>query len=290
MEARKIGYRLLFLILTILIIPIIPIAVIFLGISTPEYVIYGTLNVDVSQGISSWAIYTSFLKKILLFDFGTSTASGQPVVKEVFQALTESAQLIFPALAFGYGTGTIFGIMLSRFPSIKKIWKKVSFVFFIPTIVFSYVSLYFFDSIGIDMLSWIRYVFAGLILSIYPIYVVSHSFEKTVKEIARSDFFSFYLSCGFNVEQIWKKFCYRFIIIDYLAFFENLLIFMFGFIFFVETPFGIHGIGYRFVFAVQRFDYPVIIGFCVISIILLSVVGLIAEYIKKTLDPRVSHV
>ena len=37
---------------------------------------------------------------------------------------------------------------------------------------------------------------------------------------------------------------------------------------------------------IQRFDYPVIIGFCVFGIILLSLVGLIVEAIKLRIDPR----
>ena len=96
----------------------------------------------------------------------------------------------------------------------------------------------------------------------------------------------FHKALGFSIGEIWKKFCYKFIVIDYLSFFENMLIFMIGFLFFVETPFGIHGMGYKFVIAIQRFDYPVIIGFCIFSIIFLSIVGLLVETVKLNLDPR----
>jgi len=264
----------------------VPIAIIFLGISNPEYVIYGTLNLDVSHRASVWEIYTTFLRHIILFDFGTSTASGQLVIIEIGSALGESAKSIIPALCFSYGVGTFIGVFIIKSQRVENLWKKSAFVFYVPMIVFSYVFLYLLDLMGIDFLSSIKYLFTSLILSIYPIYVVSKSFSRTIFETTRSDFFSFHQSCGFNKKQIWKKFCKKFVFIDYLSFFENLVIYMFGFIFFVETPFGIHGIGYKFVFAIQRFDYPVIIGFCIFSIILLSAIGIVIETIKPTLDPR----
>ncbi len=289
MSLKRIIYRIVFLGFTILIIPLLPILIIFLGISSPEYVIYGTLNLDVSQSVSSWEIYTTFLKHILMFDFGTSTSSGQLVIHEVVKALRESLKSIIIALLLSYTIGTAAGIFSAKSYRLRKLWDRMEFIFYIPMIVFSYLVLYLLDFTGIDFLSNIRYVFAGLILSIYPFYIVSKSMNKTIAEVKNSDFFSFHKSCGFEESQIWKKFCKRFVIVDYLSFFENLLIFMFGFIFFVETPFGIHGMGYRFVLAIQRFDYPVIIGFCIFSIILFSIIGILVETIKMRVDPRVSY-
>jgi peptide/nickel transport system permease protein len=127
---------------------------------------------------------------------------------------------------------------------------------------------------------------AMAVLSVYPVYVIANALEKTLSELKDSDFILFHKAMGFTAGEIWQKFCYKFIIIDYLSFFENMLIFMIGFLFFVEMPFGIHGMGYRFVTAIQRFDYPVIIGFCIFGIMLLSVVGLIVEAMKLRLDPR----
>jgi len=224
-----------------------------------------------------------------MFDFGISTSSGQLVIHEVVTALGESLKSIIIALLFSYTIGTAAGIFSAKSRRLRKLWNRMEFIFYIPMIVFSYLVLYLLDFTGIDFLSNIRYVFAGLVLSIYPFYIVSKSVDKTIAEIKNSDFFSFHKSCGFEESQIWKKFCKRFVIVDYLSFFENLLIFMFGFIFFVETPFGIHGMGYRFVLAIQRFDYPVIIGFCIFSIILFSVIGILIETIKMRIDPRVSY-
>ena len=286
MSYKRILYRLLFLGLTILIIPFLPIMIIFLGISSPEYVIYGTLNLNTVHSFSSWAVYYNFLMQILSFDFGLSTSSGQPVIVDVFSALLESIKPISFALLISLSLGTIIGIIISRYERIRTIWNRAESIFYIPIIVFSYLMLYFMDFLGIDFLSNIKYLVAGLILSIYPLYIVSKAISTTIKSVSNSDYFTFHKACGFSDKFIWIKFCKRFIIVDYLSFFENLLIFMFGFIFFVETPFGIYGVGHKFVLAIQRFDYPLIIGFCVFSIILFSFIGLISEAIKLLLDPR----
>lgn len=191
MTIKRIIYRLVFLVLTILIIPLLPIAIIFLGISNPEYVIYGTLNLDVSHRASAWEIYTTFLRHIILFDFGTSTASGQLVIKEIESALRESAKSIIPALCFSYGLGTFIGVFIIKSQRAENLWRKSAFIFYVPMIVFSYVFLYLLDRMGIDFLSSIKYLFTSLILSIYPIHIVSKSFSKTIFETTKSDFFLF---------------------------------------------------------------------------------------------------
>lgn len=287
MQKRMI-YRMFFLALTIFVIPLVPIIIIFAGVSSPEYVIKGTLNIDVSQvqPVSYWKIYTNFLTRIIHFDFGISTASGKSVIDIVFSGMLESLKIMIPAIIFSYVIGTLIGVWAEKNKKANYIWNRSQFIFYIPMIVISYLALYFLSFIGIDVLSNIKYIIAMAVLSIYPIYVITNSMKKTLQELGNSDFFLFHMALGFNVNEIWKKFCYKFIVIDYLSFFENILIFMIGFLFFVETPFAIQGMGYKFVIAIQRFDYPVIIGFCIFGIILLSIVGLIIESIKLKLDPR----
>ena len=285
---KRIIYRIVFLALTILVIPLVPIMIIFVGVSSPEYVIKGTLNIDLSQigEINYWQIYTTFLAKILRFDLGLSTASGRPVISIVVLGLFESLKIIIPAIVISYILGTLFGLWIERSKKADSVWNKLQFLFYIPMVVISYVLLYILSIIGVNFLTNIKYVIASVVLSIYPTYIIVNALKKTVHELGKSDFVLFHLSTGFDKGTIWKKFCYKFIFIDYLSFFENMLIFMLGFLFFVDTPFGIQGMGYRFVVAVQRFDYPVIIGFCILSILLLSVVGLIVDTVKLKIDPR----
>jgi ABC-type dipeptide/oligopeptide/nickel transport system permease component len=288
---KRVVYRIVFLAFTVLVIPVVPILVIFVGVSSPEYVIKGILNIDLSQTqtISYLEVYTTFLRNMLRLDLGTSATSGKSVINIVSSGMLNSLIIIIPSMVFSYIVGALIGIWTEKSRRANCIWNKSQFIFYIPMIVFSYCLLYLLSFIGVDFLSNRRYLAAIIALSIYPIFVISNSLKKTLAGLRHSDFFLFHKSLGFGEDTIWKKYCRKLILVDFLSYFENILIYMIGFLYFTETPFGINGMGYRFVFAVQRFDYPVIIGFCVFGILLLSIVGLMVDTLKLKLDPRLAH-
>ncbi len=287
---KRIIYRLIFLAITILVIPLVPVAIIFLGVSSPEYVIKGTLNLDLSQTqtVSYWETYTTLLKNILHLNLGTSVSSGKPVINIVSSDLLTSFAIIIPSIIFSYLIGTIIGIATERNKAVNNIFNKARFVFFVPIIVLSYLLLYALDALGINVFSNLKYAAAILVLSAYPIYVISTSLKKTIDGLKESNFFIFHESMGFGQTFIWKRFCKRIITVEYLSYFENIIIYMIGFLSFVETPFGIKGMGHRFVFSIQRFDYPIIIGFCIFAILMLSVINLLVDVLKLKLDPRLA--
>lgn len=289
---KKIVLKLFFLIAAIFLIPLAPIMVIFLGMRSPEYVIKGTLNPSILESGADkyWNVYTEFLKKILSFNFGNSLSSGQPVIKEAISGLSESFKVIAPALAASVILGFAIGLLAERYKIFGLFWEKIQILFYIPMIAASYILLYFLDFLRVDFFSGLKYMFAALVLSLYPIYVIAKSLKNALKNFYESDFFLFHQACGFDIVQIWKKFCSRLILADFFSFFENIIIFMVGFIFFVEAPFGIRGMGYKFILASRRFDYPVIIGFSIFSIILLSIINSIIEIAKIFLDPRKANI
>jgi len=164
--------------------------------------------------------------------------------------------------------------------------KNFDFIFYIPMIVFSYLFLFISDKIGIDFTSNIKFVFAIIILSIYPTFVVAKSFSSSFVGLIKSEYYKFHESLGFQRKSILRKFTIKHFSLGYLTFFENLVIYMFGFIYFVESPFSINGVGNKFIIGVQRFDYPLIIGFCIVSIILFSLINIIVGFIQYRIDPR----
>jgi len=113
---KRIIYRTLFLLSTVLIIPLLPILIIYLGVSSPEYVIKGTLNIDLSSiGTSNyWDIYIKFLSRIIHFDFGNSISSGQSVITGVSSGIFESFKIILPAIIISYLIGTAIGIFTEK--------------------------------------------------------------------------------------------------------------------------------------------------------------------------------
>jgi peptide/nickel transport system permease protein len=266
------------------VIPALPIIIIFLGTTSPEYVIKGTLNMSITQETSPWELYLQAIKNLVTFNLGTSISSGQPVIDEIWAGFNQSFKIIIPALLFSYLLGTLIGI-LKRDKNTSN-GKQLDFIFYIPMIVFSYLFLFMSDKLGIDFTSGIKFVYAIIILSVYPVFVVYKSFYTRYHTIIESDFYKFHISTGLDKKHIFKKFLIKYFGLEYLSFFENLVIYMFGFIYFVESPFAINGMGNKFVLGIQRFDYPLIIGFCIISIILFSVINIIVEFIKLRIDPR----
>lgn len=284
MKNFNLTYRIIFLLLTILVIPALPILIIFIGTDSPEYVIKGTLNMSISQDTSPWELYVQAIKNLVTLNLGTSISSGQPVIREIGLGLFQSLKVIIPAIFFSYLVGTFIGI-LNKGKYFSGV-KKLDFLFYIPMIVFSYLFLFLSDKLGIDFTSGIKYIYAIIILSIYPIFLVSNSFNTRYCTIIETDFYKFHLSTGLDKSLIFKKLLIKFFGIEYLSFFENIVIYMFGFIYFVESPFAINGIGSKFVLGIQRFDYPLIIGFCVISIILFSTINVFVELLKSQIDTR----
>jgi len=107
MHIKKLTYRLIFLLITIFVIPAVPIFIIFMGTSSPEYVIHGTLNMSVSNDISAFDLYFQAVKNLLSFNLGNSTSSGQPVINEIYSGFVESFKIVLPALFLSYIVGTI---------------------------------------------------------------------------------------------------------------------------------------------------------------------------------------
>jgi ABC-type dipeptide/oligopeptide/nickel transport system permease component len=284
MHRTQLIYRLIFLALTILCIPAVPILIIFMGTNSPEYVINGTLNMSVNNEYSVWGLYSTALTNLITLNLGNSTSTGQPVIKEIISGFSESLKIVLPALIFSYISGTIIGFINKNKP-IKKS-NRIYFIFYIPMIVFSYLILFLADKIGIDFTSNIKFLFAIIVLSIYPTFIVANSFLSCYNELVNSDYYRFHLSTGMPNKTIFLKFMKGYFSLAYLSFFENLFIYMLSFIYFVESPFSINGVGNKFVLSIQRFDYPLIIGFCIISIILLSFINILVDFIKFRIDPR----
>ncbi|MBI4645960.1 MAG: ABC transporter permease subunit [Bacteroidia bacterium] len=285
MQKPKLIYRLVFLVLTIFIIPALPILIIFIGTSSPEYVIRGTLNMSLTHDVSAWDLYRQAVINLLSFNLGVSTSSGMPVSAEICSGLYESFKTIIPAIIVSYIAGTIIGFYTKEKQSAKN--SKYDFIFYIPIIVFSYLFLFLAAKAGIDFTSGIRYVFAIIILSVFPTFVVAKAFTSNYNNLIKNNYYNFHKSLGFANWYIFKKFMIRKFTIEYLSFFENLVIYMFGFIYFVEAPFAINGLGSKFVLGIQRFDYPLIIGFCIVGIIIFSIINIFVDFIKLRIDPRI---
>jgi len=287
---RRAAYRLALLGVTLLVIPAVPILIIYAGVSSPEYVIKGALNIQLSErGLPSyWDVYTGFLWRMLHCDFGHSTSWGMPATRVVLEGLAESMPVILTCAILTYLAGTALGAWRTKNLDAQAAWAGARFVVFVPAVILAYLGAYGLSHLGL-LQSSARYLLAGVVLSVYPIYVVSRSFGSVIAATRNSSFFRCHQAMGFRPADIWLKFCWKAVVIDYLSSAVNLLVFMLGFLFFVEAPLGIDGMGRRFVMAVHRYDYPVVIGYCIVALIVIAIVGFFVDLVRARLDPRVEN-
>lgn len=289
--SRRAAYRLILLGATLLVIPAVPILIIYAGVSSPEYVIRGALNIQLPEGArpTYWDVYGEFLGRLLHCDFGYSMSWGIPATRVVLGGLYESVPVILTCAFVTYLAGTALGVWRAKGGHAKATSLGTRFAVFIPAVILAYLGAYCLSYLGL-LQSAARYVLAGVVLSVYPTYVVSRSLGGTVAGIRNSSFFRCHQAMGFGLSDIWLKFCWKAVVIDYLSSAVNLLVFTLGFLFFVEAPLGIDGMGRRFVMAVHRYDYPVVIGYCIVASIIIALVGFLVDLVRARLDPRVENV
>ena len=288
----RIVFRIMLLLTTLALIPAVPLLIILSGVSSAEYVMRGTLDVHGAGGdkLAFGSAYIELLSRMAHLDFGNSTSTGQPARTVVLRSLVESTKVILPAMLLAFAGGTALGLGNRSSRLCAAVLRWFRFAFFIPIVVFSYLLAYILSHMGVEGSSAIRYLAAAVVLAIFPMYIVIQSVNRTVAMIETGSFFRYHRATGFTEGKIWTKFCWRFLAIDYLSFAVHMLVFMFGFLFFVEVPLGIDGLGQRFVASVYRYDYPIIVGFCVITILLIGVGGFIADIARSHLDPRTMFV
>lgn len=284
----RLAYRAILLLLTLAAIPAVPLLIIASGVDSAEYVMRGTLDLRPDDGdkLRFGTAYIELLSRMATFDFGDSTATGQSATRVVLTSLAESSKVILPAMLLAYVIGTGVGLGVRKSPTLTRIMQSCRFVFFVPLVVFAYLFAFILGYAGISSASPTRYFAAACVLAIFPVYLVMQSVSRTITDVSNSRPFRYHLAMGFSPTDAWTQFCWRFLAVDYLAFAVHMLVFMFGFLFFVEVPLGIDGMGPRFVAAVYRYDYPVIVGFCSFAILLIGVVGFCVDLARSRLDPR----
>lgn len=289
---RRITYRAILLLLTLAAIPAIPLLIIASGVDSAEYVMRGTLELRPDSGdqLHFGAAYIELLGRMATLDFGKSTATGQSATRVVLTSLAESSKVILPAVICAYVIGTTIGLGVRRSPLLARVMRACRFAFFVPLVVFAYLLAFLLGHVGLSSASPLRYLVAASVLAIFPVYLVMQSVSRTISDVSASKPFRYHLAMGFSSTDAWTKFCWRFLAVDYLAFAVHMLVFMFGFLFFVEVPLGIDGMGPRFVSSVYRYDYPVIVGFCSVAILLIGSLGFCVDLARSYLDPRRAYI
>ncbi|WP_411725664.1 ABC transporter permease subunit [Methyloglobulus sp.] len=281
--------RLAAILLTMALLPLIPIAAVKLGFTSPEYLHRGVLQGPASTGTETSIVqaYVETTQGLMTATLGNSLATGLPVGRLLKGSLEATAPILGIALLLSMSIGLLLGIaaVLGR----GGVWllSVAMVVACVPIVVLAYLALEWLGAYTENAV--IRLLVPAVLLCLYPAYLIAGTTRATLADLSASENAQFLRACGFSEQDILVSQAPKPLLLRLLALVYPSLLYGLSFCFFVEAPFGIPGFGQRFLNAVQALDYPVIIGFSLSGFLLLTVVELALALVQAACDPRLRH-
>ena len=281
--------RLAAVLLTVAVLPLIPIAAVKLGFTSPEYlhrgVLQGPANVETEDNIAQ--AYMETTKGLLAATLGNSLATGQSVGRLLWGSLSATIPILAVALLLSLSAGLALGIAaaLGRVGAVVLAIAMV--IACVPMVALAYLAL---DWVrGSADVAAVRILIPATLLSLYPAYLIARTTRATLADLAANENAQFLRACGFSERDVLVSQAPKPLLLRLLALVYPTILYGLSFCFFVESPFGIPGFGQRFLSAVQTLDYPVIIGFSLFGFFVLTVVELTLALAQAACDPRLRH-
>lgn len=250
-------------------------------------------------------------KLVLKFPYlRTSYQSKKPVSQLLFEALPGTILLAFTAMLFA----TVIGIFLGVVASVKKgTWMDSCSIFasvlgisapsFFMGIVLAYLfgfvlnkytglnmmgSLYTIDAFKGSQLSLNNLILPAITLGIRPLAIITQLTRSAMLDVLEQDYIRTAYAKGLSKKAVVLKHALRNalnpVITAITGWFAELL----AGAFFVEYIFGWKGIGKITVDALEKLDFPVVMGSVLLTACFFIVVNIIADILYGWVDPRVS--
>lgn len=240
----------------------------------------------------------------------TSYQSKKPVGQLLAEALPGTILLAFSAMLFA----TIIGIFLGVIAAIKKgTWMDSSSIFasvlgistpsFFMGIVLAYLfgfvlhkytglnmmgSMYSIDAFEGSKLSLKNLILPAITLGIRPLAIITQLTRSAMLDVLEQDYIRTAYAKGLSKKAVILKHALRNalnpVITAITGWFAELL----AGAFFVEYIFGWRGIGKITVDALEKLDFPVVMGSVLITACFFIVVNILADILYGWVDPRVS--
>ncbi|MEW8341493.1 MAG: ABC transporter permease subunit [Candidatus Thiodiazotropha taylori] len=275
--------------ITLIALPIIPIAAIQFGFTSPEYLHRGILQgpATLEENIDFFQQYIGYARGLIEANSTNSLVNGLAVGHLLSSSLKITGPIVIIAIMLALSIGLMIGITAFLGRLGRFLATVVLFLACVPIAVFAYLSLEWLS--GAADSGATKLLVAAILLSFYPMHLVATATRTLLQDLTHSGNAEFLRACGFNesgilLSQAPKPLALKLLTLTYPAF-----IFSLSFCFFVETPLGIPGFGQRFFNAIQSLDYPVIIAFSVSGFITLTAIELTLAVVHTVLDPRAKH-
>ena len=239
-----------------------------------------------------------------------SYQTKKEVGKMLIEALPGTLLLAFAAMLFA----TFFGILLGTIAAVKKgTWLDTSAVFTsiigisAPSFFMAILIAYFFGVVlhnytglnltgswfDIDEVTGEKYItiknliLPAFTLGIRPLAIITQLTRSAMLDVLNQDYIRTAYAKGLSSKQVVFKHALRNalnpVITAITGWFAELL----AGAFFIEYIFGWKGIGKLTVDALEKLDYPVVMGAVLFSACIFIVVNMLADVFYKMVDPRI---
>ncbi|BCU68056.1 peptide ABC transporter permease [Sulfolobales archaeon HS-7] len=263
--------------------------------------------INVNQ--SAPAAYVSYMSQLLHGDLGRSIYLHEPVATLIAYEIPFTVFLVTASLIFSYVVGVLIGLFSSKYSGGKidsiitvssaAVNAVPSYLLAIILLLFLAVYKNYFPVSGSYSVHQVAFnlTFIENLLYHYTLPILSFSIpmipgwilsiRSAAASIAKEDFVNYAKLRGLRGRTIMFDYIGRLSVIPSFT----RLMYSFGLLLgsatFVESIFGLYGVGSLYATALTGKDYPLAIG-CLLVIVTVSVIGnIIADILYGVLDPRV---
>jgi peptide/nickel transport system permease protein len=243
-----------------------------------------------------WEQYLLFLKNAVRLDFGYSfTSSGRTVVQIIGDQWPYSIQLGLLTLAFSTIVGLALGISgaIKQHSWIDHLGTGVSILCMVmPSFVFA-VLLQFVFAVKLHWVptgGWVgprTWVLPVLANSLGPILILHRYTRGAILDVAHANYVRTARAKGMSEQRVLMVHILKNALTPVVTVAGPMIAHLVVGSFFIESIFRIPGVGFYWVDAISKRDYPMIMASTVIWTALISVTYMVTDVVYALIDPRV---
>lgn len=241
--------------------------------------------------------YLRFLSQAARLDFGISYYNQRPVGEVIRSGFPATSLLACCAILIAVLIGIPLGIIAAWFQ--ERLVDRLAIVIAllgvtVPNFVLAPLFVYVFSlSIGWFPVAgwggWEYVVLPSFVLAARPTAMVARLSRTAMLEVLSQDYIRTAFAKGLTPWQVLWKHAFRNALLVILTGIGNSFGFLLTGSFIVETAFGVPGLGYKSVQAIQQRDYPVIQATTLLFATLFVLVNLLVDILYTRLDPRIRY-
>jgi peptide/nickel transport system permease protein len=251
--------------------------------------------------------YAHWAGNLLQGNFGYDYYKGEPVISAISQAAPETVSLVLGAailwIAYGVTSGIISAVK-SRSLLDRAFTTSALFFYSMPTFVLGFALIWIFAyklspvtqffpfhgyvSITTNPGQWFEYlILPWLTLALVTSATYTRLTRSSMLEVLGEDYIRTARSKGMSEKRLITRHALRASLTPVVTLAGLDIGTALGGVIITETLFGIPGLGWTVVQAIQQQDLPVIMGIVILAATFVVVANLIVDFLYAVLDPRV---